>query len=147
MQLFQKYQKSGPKIFSERGEQKSKRMAELESKVDRCLRRCDSDLERFGNEIELEQPGIREKLDEDAMNLEPRDKNHSEATDEDDYQVCFILQMPPRNILLPSAIDIVICYLLTDREKNVSWRYLVVHVYKTKIFLANTCSSEKSFAQ
>ena len=65
-------------------------MAELESKVDRCLRRCDSDLERFGNEIELEQPGIREKLDEDAMNLEPRDKNHSEATDEDDYQVGFI---------------------------------------------------------
>ena len=77
-------------VFLERGEQKSKRMAELESKVDRCLRRCDSDLERFGNEIELEQPGIREKLDEDAMNLEPRDKNHSEATDEDDYQVCII---------------------------------------------------------
>lgn len=73
-------------VHLERGEQKSKRMAELESKVDRCLRRCDSDLERFGNEIELEQPGIREKLDEDAMNLEPRDKNHSEATDEDDYQ-------------------------------------------------------------
>ena len=105
-------------VISERGEQKSKRMAELESKVDRCLRRCDSDLERFGNEIELEQPGIREKLDEDAMNLEPRDKNHSEATDEDDYQVFYSSDATKK----PHALSRywVIFYSDGFSEKNVS---------------------------
>ena len=60
------------------------------SKVDRCLRRCDSDLERFASEIELEQPGITEQLAENALHLEPdrsRDKNFSEVTDDDEYQV------------------------------------------------------------
>ena len=66
-------------------------MAELENKVDRCLRRCDSDLERFGNEMEAEQPGITEQLAENALNLEPsRGETKKEyETDEDDYQVNF----------------------------------------------------------
>ena len=65
-------------------------MTELENKVDRCLRRCDSDLERFGNEIELEQPGITEQLAENALNLEPQKtetKKEYDELDEDDYTV------------------------------------------------------------
>ena len=76
--------------ISEKSEQKSKRMTELENKVDRCLRRCDSDLERFGNEIELEQPGITEQLAENALNLEPQKtepKKEYDELDEDDYTV------------------------------------------------------------
>ena len=60
--------------FQEKSEQKSRRAADLVTKVDRCLRRCDSDLERFGNEIESEQPGITAQLEENALHLEP-DKN------------------------------------------------------------------------
>ena len=73
----------------EKSDQKSKRMAELETKVDRCLRRCDSDLEQFGNEIELEQPGITEQLAENALNLEPQkaEAKKDYETDEDDYTV------------------------------------------------------------
>ena len=64
-------------------------MTELENKVDRCLRRCDSDLEGFANEIELEQPGITEQLAENALNLEPQkqESKRDYETDEDDYTV------------------------------------------------------------
>ena len=76
-------------INSEKSEQKSRRMTELENKVDRCLRRCDSDLEGFANEIELEQPGITEQLAENALNLEPQkqESKRDYETDEDDYTV------------------------------------------------------------
>ena len=72
-------------------------MAELETKVDRCLRRCDSDLEQFGNEIELEQPGITEQLAENALNLEPQkaEAKKDYETDEDDYTVNTVPEYDP----------------------------------------------------
>jgi len=47
-------------------------MSDVISKVDRYLRRCDSDLENFTNEMESEHPGITGELEQKALEIDDR---------------------------------------------------------------------------
>ena len=52
-------------------EKKFEIITEISSKVDRYVRRCDEDLDAFKNEIEAEQPGITNQLEQRATDSVP----------------------------------------------------------------------------
>lgn len=52
-------------------EKKLEIITEISSKVDRYVRRCDEDLDAFKNEIEAEQPGITNQLEQRATDNTP----------------------------------------------------------------------------
>jgi hypothetical protein len=53
-------------------EKKVRIVSEVPSKVDRYLRRCDSDLETFRNEMEGEHPGITGELEQKALEIDDK---------------------------------------------------------------------------
>ena len=61
-------------VINQKGknELKVRLMSEVIAKVDRYLRRCDSDLENFRNEMEGEHPGITGELEQKALEIDDR---------------------------------------------------------------------------
>merc|ERR1711915_982122 len=87
------------KRIGELDEEVKSLQAKLKEKRDEMFKECEKKQKMGMSKDQIHsQPTVIEHIKEikkihnkikereDAMNLEPRDKNHSEATDEDDYQ-------------------------------------------------------------